>query len=108
MYAAPKRGSAVIARAPGLLGRGTPARRRRPSASRGRRALDRVLQAYDAGLVDLLAGELQRRTRGRRRQQRNATAEQHRDDSHLDAVDEADVEQAAKERAAAEQPNVLP
>src|SRR6202030_761207 len=73
-----------------------------------RLSLDRVLQRHGPRLLVRLAmDELQLGPLGRRRHQGNPPTEQDRYDRHLDGVHEPSIEQAAKERSAAVQPDVL-
>ncbi len=69
---------------------------------------DVVLQSDRARLlVQALASQLERRAFGGGREQGNAPSKQHRNQRHLDAIDQAGGQQAPKQLTAAEQRDVL-
>ena len=67
-----------------------------------------VLERHRAGLrVDVVLDELEFCSLRGVGEQRQTTAKQHGDHSDVDGVDQAELEQAAEEPAAAEEPDVL-
>src|SRR5947209_2117546 len=68
---------------------------------------DGVLQGDDARPGDPLPGQLELDAQGGRRQQRDALAQEHRDDGDVHRVHEPRLGEAAEKLAAAEEPDVL-